>query len=187
MKFLTRTLWTASLQGIRRRSLALSQVCLFLTLTLPLGLTLYWVLADAPVLLQQFGVRADALLKPLQPWQRVAGFAITGVPLALLLMGLQRARQSLVQFASGELFSRRAVRGVQQFAAWVAASVVAGVLAQVACSALLTWGNPPGMRQLVLSLTTDVLFTLLFAAMVTLMASVVGQAQALAEENARFV
>ncbi|EWS62519.1 hypothetical protein Y695_04255 [Hydrogenophaga sp. T4] len=52
---------------------------------------------------------------------------------------------------------------------------------------LLTLHNPPGLRHLALGIGSDHLFTFFFAGLVWLMAAVIGQGQALAEENERFV
>lgn len=172
---------------IQRRSRSLSLVCALLVFTLPDALALYWWWADASTLAVAAGLAAQAIAQPLLAWQRVMGFAVTAVPVGMVMLALWQARQCFEEFARGELFTGWAVRGLQRFSLWVVASAGTGVLAQMACSALLTWGNAPGTRQLTLSLTADVLFTLLFAAMVGVMAAVIAQAQALAEDNAGFV
>ena len=172
---------------IQRRSRSLSLVCALLVFTLPDALALYWWWADASTLAVAAGLAAQAIAQPLLAWQRVMGFAVTAVPVGMVMLALWQARQCFEEFARGELFTGRAVRGLQRFSLWVVASAGTGVLAQMVCSALLTWGNAPGTRQLTLSLTADVLFTLLFAAMVGVMAAVIAQAQALADDNAGFV
>ena len=51
----------------------------------------------------------------------------------------------------------------------------------------LTINNPPGTQQVAIGIGTDQVLTLMFAAVVWVMASVIAQGQALAEENASFV
>ena len=72
-------------------------------------------------------------------------------------------------------------------AGWMAAAALMALLAAMAASVLLTWHQPTGQRHLALGIGSDHLFTLFFAALVWLMAHVIGQGQALAQENAAFV
>jgi hypothetical protein len=174
-------------QRIQRLSRTLAQACLVLIVALPLAVIGYWLVADTAHLTASAQLPVRAPQAPLQDWQRGAGALITLVPLTLLLIGLAQARQCFRRFAAGEVFSTNTVRCLQRFAGWVMASVAASMVAGSIISVLLTLNNPPGMRQLVISVGTDQIFTLFFAGMVWLMAAVIGQGQTLAEENATFV
>ena len=105
----------------------------------------------------------------------------------LASMGLWQARRCFAGFARGQLFTGMAVTCLRRFAACMGGSALASLVTGPTLSVLLTWGNPPGLRHLAVGVGSDQLFTLLFAAVVWLMAAVIGQGEALAQENASFV
>jgi hypothetical protein len=109
------------------------------------------------------------------------------LPMGLLLMGVAQAHRCFALFAQGEVFSYQTTALLRRFAGWVAAAALAAILASTVVSVLLTLTNPPGMRHLAIGVGSDHVFTLFFAATVWLMAAVIGEGQALAEENQRFV
>jgi Protein of unknown function (DUF2975) len=172
---------------IRRVSRVLALSCEVLIVVLPAAVIGYWVLADAAEIAVRANLSARAIQGPLLAWQRVAGALITGLPLALLLVGLWEARKCFRLFAAGRVFTADAVRCLRRFAGWVMVSVIAGIVAGPVISVLLTLNNPPGMRHLAIGISSDLVFTLFFAGMVWLMAAVISQGQTLAEENATFV
>lgn len=175
------------LRQIQRLSRAMALTCMALIVLLPCVLVAYWVNTSAPELAVQGNLSAGAIQLPLLPWQRMAGAAVTSVPLVLLLMGLWHAKQCFDQFARGQVFTVQATVCLRRFAGWVAAAALAAIVAGAATSVILTLQNPPGMRHLSVGIGSNHLFTLFFAAVVWLMAAVIGQGQALAEENERFV
>jgi len=175
------------LQRIRRLGRMMVLACTALMALLPVALFFYWATASAPELAVQGNLPPGALLLPLQAWQRVAAAAVTAVPLVLLLMGLRQARQCFALFAQGQVFSARATGYLRRFAGWVAAAAFAAIVAGPVTSVLLTLQNPPGARHLAVGISSNHLFTLFFAALVWLMADVIGQGQVLADENERFV
>lgn len=172
---------------ILRLSRLLAATCLVLIIALPIAVAIYWAVANTADLAVHANLSAHAIQAPLELWQRIAGALITEVPLALLMVGLWQARMCFKLFAAGEVFTVDAVRCLQRFAGWVMVSVGAGFVASVALSVLLTLHNPPGMRHVAIGISSNLIFTLFFAGMVWLMAAVIGQGQALAEENATFV
>ena len=175
------------LQRIQRLSRVMALTCMALIVLLPCVLVAYWVNTSAPELAVQANLNAGAVQLPLQPWQRLAGAAVTSVPLILLLIGLWHAKQCFGQFAKGQVFTVQATACLRRFAGWVAAAALAAIVAGTATSVILTLQNPPGMRHLSVGIGSNHLFTLFFAAVVWLMAAVIGQGQALAEENQHFV
>lgn len=174
-------------QRIQRLSRVLSHACLGLIVLLPLAVGLYWAWADASVLAVRANLPTNAVAAPLQSWQRLVGALLTESMLAFLLLGLWQARRCFQQFASGQIFTGAAVQCLRHFAGWTLASVVAGMLSSTAISVVLTLGNPPGLRHIAIGVSSDQLFTVFFATLVWLMAAVIGQGQALAEENANFI
>lgn len=174
-------------QRIRRLSRLLAIACLLLIVVLPIAVAVYWAWADATKLAVRADLPANAIQGPLLAWQRGAGALITEIPLALLMLGLWEARKCFKLFAVGQIFTAEAVLCLSRFAGWTMASVIAGMAAATAISVLLTLNNPPGMRYLAVSFGSDQILMLLFSGMVWLMAAVISQGQALAEENATFV
>jgi hypothetical protein len=175
------------MQRIRNISRAMVWACWALITLLPMILVVYWVTVPDSALAAHGNLLPNAMLAPLQLWQRVAVACVTAVPLALLLMGLWQAKRCFALFGQGQVFTAQAVDCLRRFAGWVAAAALAAIVSAAIASILLTLQNPVGMRQLALSINSNHLFTLFFAAMVWLMAAVIGQGQSLAEENERFI
>ena len=172
---------------IQRFSRWLALLCLVLIVVLPVTLLFYWALEPPEGLAEQGQLGIGAIKAPIETWQRVAGAALSLLPVGMLIAGLLQARRCFLLFAAGRVFVSEATLCLRRFAGWVAASVAAGMLASTALSVVLTINNPPGMRQLIVGVGSNEVFTLSFAAMVWLMAAVIAHGQALAEENASFV
>lgn len=175
------------LQRIQRVSRIMVRICLALVVLMPIALLIYWATASAPELATQGNLPAAVIRTPLQMWQRAAAALVSSVPLACLLMGVWQARLCFAQFANGDVFTASAVGCLRRFAGWTAAAALAAIVAGAAISVLLTINNPPGTRQLALGISSNQVFTLFFAALVWLMADVIGQGQSLADENKQFV
>ena len=174
-------------QRVQRFSALLAWACLAAAIALPFGVLAYWLLADSTELAALGHLRAEAVQGYLLAWQRLAGALVTLAPAGLASLGLWHAHRCFRGFSRGEVFTAGAVRRLRSFAGCMGGSALAAIVAGPVLSVLLTWGNPPGMRQLTLGIGSDHLFTLLFAGMVWLMAAVIGQGKALADENASFV
>lgn len=175
------------MRRIRLTSRWLARTCAVLIAFLPAAVLAYWWIAGPTELAVHAHLPAGAIQGELQAWQRVLGATLTLAPLALLLLGLDQARRCFVEFAAGRVFTTSAVAGLRRFSGWVALSVAAAIVISALLSVVLTLGNPPASRHLAIGLSSTHAFTLFFAAMVWLMASIIGQGQALAEENAGFV
>ncbi len=178
---------TSETDRIQRLSAALAGACLVLIVILPLLVPAYWLVADTASLAVRANLSPSAMLGPLQLWQRAAGALLTEVPVILISLGMWQARMCFSGFARGQLFTSQAVRYLRSFAAWTFASALAAVLVGPVLSVVLTLHNPAGMRHLAIGIGSDHMLTLLFATMVWLMAAVIGQGRALAEENAAFL
>lgn len=180
-------LTSSNARRIRRISRTLAVTCVVLMGALPVSVLIYWVVADGGALAVRANLPARAIQAPLLLSQRIAGALVTEIPLGLLVVGLWQARKCFTLFAAGQVFTAEAVGYLRRFAGWVLASVAASIIASPVLSVVLTLHNPPGMRHLAIGIGSDQIFTLFFAGMVWLMAAVIGQGQALAEENASFV
>lgn len=178
---------SAQLGRLRRVSAGMVWVCRALLLLMPLALAGYWAWAGPDSLAARANLSPALLVAPLHAWQRAAAALAMAWPLGCLLVGVAQAHRCFALFAQGEVFTVRTTALLRRFSGWVAAAALTAILASAAVSVLLTMTNPPGMRHLAIGIGSDHVFTLFFAATVWLMAAVIGQGQALAEENQRFV
>lgn len=176
-----------SLAAVRRISRWMVAACWALLIVLPLALVVYWATASEAVLAGHASLPAQAIQAPLAVWQRLAAGVVMGVPLALLLAGVWQARRCFGMFAQGQVFTRQATALLGRFAGWVAWAALASMLASSLTSVLLTLNNPVSQRHLSVGIGSDHVFTLFFAGLVWLMAAVIAQGHALAEENEGFV
>ncbi len=171
---------------LRGVSAALATLSVALAGLLPVLMLVYWWLTPAEALFRQAGL---GLAPPAEIGlsTRLAAFALAMIPLAALGFGLLSARRCFASFAAGRIFSGEAARGLRGLAVGVAASVLLKPLAGAALSLLLSAAAPGQMRSLVLSVGSDSLLSLFFAAMVAIIASVLVEAADIAAENEQFV
>lgn len=172
------------MQHLSRR-LALG--CLLLIITLPVAEAVYWAVADAQSLAVAANLMPQNMIDELLPWQRVAGAVLMGIPLWMLLAGVWQARKCFLLFAAGRVFTPDAIRHLRRFAGWAAASAAANIVCKAAVSVTITMQNAPGHRVLAVGIGSDQILLLFFAAMVWLMAALVGEGLRLADENASFI
>jgi hypothetical protein len=173
--------------SMQRISAWLARACLFLIVALPLLVLYYWAVADSAVLAIHAQMLPLLIEAPVQDWQRLAGALVTCIPVALMMRGLWEARLCFKQFATGQVFTAQAVQRLRSFAGWIMASSLASILIGPAISVVLTFNNAAGNRHVAIGIGTDHVLTLLFAAVVWVMAAVIAQGQVLAEENSSFV
>jgi hypothetical protein len=176
----------ARLNRIRFFSLVLARGCILLAALLTVGLVFYWFSASAA------SIAADAQiprewLTDLGAGRRAAGFAISFVPLACLILALMSARRCFGAFAAGSFFGQDAVKGLRNFALGLLASALLKPFSAAALSVLLSSDAPAGQHRLTLGFGSDTMLTLLAAGIVAVIAWVMAEASALAEENAQFI
>jgi hypothetical protein len=126
---------------------------------------------------------------PLTVDERALWFnALAGLPaLALGFFLLWQLWQLFGEYGRGLVFSRRAVRHLRRFASGVMALGLLSPLTRTLSVLALSWGNAPGQRQLVLSLSSDDYLRILLGAVMLAIAVVMAEAARVAEENAAFV
>ncbi|KRB26829.1 MULTISPECIES: DUF2975 domain-containing protein [Mesorhizobium] len=176
----------ARLNRIRLFSLALARGCILLAALLAAGLVFYWFSASPS------SIAADALMPPewlagLGMGRRAAGFAISFVPLACLIVALMSARRCFGAFAAGNFFGRDAVKGLRDFALGLLASALLKPFSAAALSVLLSSDAPAGQHRLTLGFGSDTILALLAAGIIAVIAWVLAEAAALADENAQFI
>lgn len=123
----------------------------------------------------------------LTPARIAAASAIIAVPVGVLLFGLWQARALFADFAGGRVFTLAGARRLRDFAACVLAQAILGPVSSAAVSVALTYGNPPGNRQLAVSLSLDNYVALVIGAVLLAVAWVMVEATRIADEHASFV
>ncbi|UVK45187.1 DUF2975 domain-containing protein [Mesorhizobium sp. AR07] len=176
----------ARLKRIRLFSLVLARCFVILATVLTIGLLFYWLTVSAG------SIAADAQIP--QEWlsefglgRRLAGFAISFVPLACLVIALLAARRCFGAFAAGDFFGQGAIGNLRYFGLGLLASALLKPLSAAALSVLLSWDAPAGQHRLTLGLDSDTMLTLLAAGIVAVITWVMAEAAALADENAQFI
>lgn len=176
----------ARLDRIRFFSLLLARACVALAMLLTAGLLLYWFSASTMTIAADAQVPKE-WLSGLGVGGRAAGFAISFIPLACLILALMSARRCFHAFAAGNFFGQDAVSGLRKFALGLLASALLQPFSAAALSVLLSSDAPAGQHRLTLGFGSDTMLALLAAGIVAVVAWVLSEASALAEENAQFV
>ncbi len=176
----------ARLDRIRLFSLLLARACIALAALLTAGLLLYWFSASTMTIATDAQVPTEWLLG-LGVGRRTVGFVISFVPLACLILALMSARRCFSAFAAGYFFGQDAVMGLRKFALGLLASALLQPFSAAALSVLLSSDAPAGQHRLTLGFGSDTMLALLAAGIVSVVAWVLAEASALAEENAQFI
>lgn len=172
---------------LRRTSGLLASACLIAALLLPVLVIASVLQLPVDELARRAGL-AQGLPRPaLETWQRSAVLLVAILPVGLLASGLFQAQRGLRLVARGELFAAQTVTALRRLAGYACAATLAGVLAPAVASVVLSYGLGPGQRQLVLGVGSRELLQLLTSGLVWLMAGLLAEGRALADENAQFV
>lgn len=123
----------------------------------------------------------------LTPGRIAAATAIVAIPVGVLLFGLWQARALFADFAEGRVFTLAGARRLRDFAACVLAQAILGPLSSAALSVALTFSNPPGNRQLAISLSLDNYVAVIVGGVLLAVAWVMVEATRIADEHASFV
>jgi Protein of unknown function (DUF2975) len=118
---------------------------------------------------------------------RLGAMAFALVPTAFSVWALWSLRLLFRKYAEGEVFSRDALRHLNNVAVALFASVIVGFATQAPITFALTWSLGAGHREISLGFGSDDVATLFMAGVVLAIARVMVAAQRLADENAKFV
>ena len=129
----------------------------------------------------------NLLLARLAPGRLIAGAAITAVPVGVLLFGLWQVRALFLNFAEGHVFTLASARRLRDFAGAVLAQAILGPLSATALMLAFTFNNPPGSRQLVITLSVHDYLALIVGGVLLAVAWIMVEATRIADENASFV
>jgi hypothetical protein len=137
------------------------------------------------LLLARLGQAGQGLT--LSPDHVIAAAAITAVPVGVLLFGLGQVRALFLKFADGQVFTPASARLLRNFAGSVLAQAILGPLSSTALMLAFTLDNPPGSRQLAITLSSNDYVALIVGGVLLAVSWVMVEATRIAEENASFV
>jgi hypothetical protein len=174
------------IKRIRALSGAMAGLCLFAAVALPAAMLFYWFATPAEALL------VDARLPYVSPAAigpgiRLWAGAIALTPVLVLVWGLAQARRCFQAFMAGRFFTIEAIGGLRGFSLALLASALLQPFAGAVLSVLLSWSGPPGTKALAFNVGSDTLIALLFAGTVAVIAWVMTEAIAIADENSQFI
>ena len=174
------------LRRIRLCSLVLARCFVALAVVLTIAVLSYWLAAPSASIAMDANIPQE-WLNDIGLGRRLAGFAISFVPLACLIFALMAARRAFRAFATGQFFGQNAIRSLRYFGLGLLASAMLRPVSWAALSVLLSLDAPAGQHRLTLGLDSDTLLALLTAGIVAVMTWVISEASALADENAQFI
>ena len=134
---------------------------------------------------QMTSLPEDAMrITTLTPW---LGTLATLLPAGLGLAALWQLWRLFGAFAAGRALTHDAQQHLRQFAVVLLALAVCEPIYRAAMSVVFSLGNPPGQRQLIISLSSHDYLQVLLALVLLAVAIVMGDAVRAAEENKSFI
>lgn len=118
---------------------------------------------------------------------RLAALFFTLAPTAFTMWALWSLMRLFRLYARGQVFSSEALAALNHVAVALFAGVIAGFIMQGPISLALTWPLGGGHREISLGFGSNDVATLFLACAVLVIARVMGEAQRVADENAKFV
>ncbi len=170
---------------IRQTSRIVAIVCASLTLLVPLSFFFFALFTSTETLISSVGLSAKSAAS-VEDTRFV--FAIVSLIISLpLSFGFLRLGTCFHGFANDELFARRTISGLRDFAAVMLAWALAQPLLSALASLILTWTAPAGSHEITFKFGSDDLYLSLLALIVLIFSWVLTEAADLSEENAQFV
>ncbi len=118
---------------------------------------------------------------------RLAGFAVSSVPLMVVFYLLHQAYEVFDAYRRGLVFTADAVRRIRRIGLSALALAVLRPATQTLLGLVLTAANPPGQRMLVIGVSVEDLMLAAFGGLIVAIGHVMGLANALAEDASQIV
>lgn len=178
---------TPNLERIKRVSRWVRALCTFGIVATPIVAAGVWATfgqwaASVPVV-----ARFGPFPEPMPELPPILAFAATMVPGGISMLALARLRRLFGLYAEGLIFTAENARHLRGFAAWVMALAVARPLSSGLVSGALTSANPPVQRAIAIDLSSADLATLFVGLVFLVIAWVLDEGRALADDNAQIV
>lgn len=177
----------SNLARIQRISRLMRRCCTAGLLLIPLAVAGMWATYEvwAPTHPELAAIRP--LPETLPPLTRLLAFAVGMLQGTIALFAVWRLRQLFGLYADGRIFTAGTARCLRHFAAAVIAFAIAKPITSALLSVVLTMNNPPGQRQLAISFGSSELTTLFIGGIFLIIAWIMDEAQALADDQAQIV
>jgi hypothetical protein len=170
------------------RHVAIGWVFVVLAVVLPLAVLYYGLTTPLQTQLRSFGMPAQLVQSAsVGGMMHVQWTLLTLLPMAGLSFALWQAGRCSRAFVQSKAFQRDAIEALVRCAWGMAFAATAGLVLPSLLSLLLSWHLNAGPRSLVVSVNSQALILLAFAALMGQMATVLRQGMQLEEENAQFV
>lgn len=173
-------------ERIRRLSKIMSGLYLATSVILTAGTLYYWFATPPADILTAAKLPVTGVENLGFP-TRFLAFLVSMLPLAALICGLRQAQRCFNGFAKQQFFTAETVGSLRAFAMAVFVSTLLQPFAYAVLSLILSWTNPAGLRTLSIGISSDMWLGLLFAGTIIVIAWVMREAIAIADENAQFV
>lgn len=118
---------------------------------------------------------------------RLLAFAVSMIPMSVLLIMLHCAYRLFDDFRLGLVFTVDAVIGLRRIGSCILALAVLRPVTATLLSLILTWSNPPGQRILALSLGVDDYMAATLGGLVFAIGYVMADAARIADDNRQIV
>jgi hypothetical protein len=174
-----------SLRRIRRLAWVVRSLCLLGVAVIGALPFVFW--AQPEWVLEVAGKTWNLDIVQIDMGSRLWGLAAMMLPTGASLFALWHMWSLFGCFAQGELLTRRPAGHLRRLGLGLCTLAGAQPLSHTLAILALTWGNPPGQRQLWFSLSSDHYLALLFGLLLLALAQVLHEAARVADENAEFV
>ncbi len=119
--------------------------------------------------------------------QYVLLFAVGAVPVALLVAALLSARRFFACYVSGELFPANSSIELVRIGKLFLVLAILGPVIRMLAILVVTWTNPPGQKQLVLSVATNDGLLIILSAVLLMVGHILAEANRLSEDNRQII
>jgi len=177
----------SNLSRIQRISRLMQRLCTAAAVLIPLTVAGMWATYELwgpshPDLAQIPGLPATLTL-PVRLLACLVGLAQA----AIAVFAVWRLRRLFGLYADGLIFTADNTRCLRHFAAAILAFAIAKPVTGALLSVVLTMNNPPGQRQITVSLGSSELATLFIGGVFLIIAWIMDEAREMAEEQAEII
>jgi hypothetical protein len=154
-----------------------------------LGVAGYLYVFTNPTLAMRVVSENAATLMPseINTLQYLLLFVVGAVPLVLFIVALWSARQFFNCYVSGELFPARASANLTRIGKLFLALAILGPVIRTLAVLVITWTNPPGQKQLVLSFSTSDGLLIILSGLLLMVGHILAEANRLSEDNRQII
>ncbi|MEM7359648.1 MAG: DUF2975 domain-containing protein [Pseudomonadota bacterium] len=173
---------------IKTISRLMEHFCLIVMIALPMWVIWFWTNADQ--YLAELSFARESLLLDMQYielYQLVLAGGLSMLSILVLVYGISHLRRLFVLFQQGEFFSEHSARHLHIFGLTLFISALLKPVVSAALSLILTMGNPPGQKSVVVEFGSREISMIFIAGTILVITWILREGQKLAAENAEFV